>query len=188
MIARRIAPGLRRRFAFESWPDFDADVWRAVVERAESKVLARSPVLIQGSDRDAGAVDSAKANAERAGVAGDVELTKRAVSAIEPPDEPGWIVSNPPYGVRVGDADRLRNLYAQIGNTLRAKCPGWRVVLVSADASLERQLGLGTKPLLKTTNGGIGVRLIAAQVPSRPDRPAAAHQTTDTSAAQRYPS
>jgi putative N6-adenine-specific DNA methylase len=188
MIARRIAPGLRRHFAFESWPDFDATGWRTVLERAESKVLDRSPVLIQGSDRDAGAVDSAKANAERAGVLHDIVLSTRAISAIEPPDEPGWIVSNPPYGVRVGHADRLRDLYAQIGNTIRAKCPGWRVVLVSADPSLERQLRLGAKPLLKTTNGGIGVRLIAAQVPLQPDRPIPGRHTTDKSAAQRYPS
>src|SRR4029078_13334486 len=68
MLARRIAPGLRRRFAFEHWPDFESALWRDVVTEAESLVLAASPVAIQGSDRDAGAIEAARGNAERAGV------------------------------------------------------------------------------------------------------------------------
>jgi putative N6-adenine-specific DNA methylase len=75
--------------------------------------------------------------------------------------ESGLIVSNPPYGVRVGDRDRLRNLYAQLGNVIRAKAPGWRVALVSADQALERQTGLNLRPVLRTSNGGIRVRVMA---------------------------
>lgn len=165
LIARRIAPGLRRRFTFERWPDFDAALWRAVVAEAESSVLPASPVRITGSDRDAGAIEAALANAERAGVAGDVELDRRALSAIEPPPGVGWLVSNPPYGVRVGERDRLRNLYAQLGKVVRARCAGWQVALVSADAALERQTGLRLRALLRTSNGGIPVRIVAGVVP-----------------------
>ena len=97
------------------------------------------------------------------------------------------MVSNPPYGVRVGERDRLRNLYAQLGNILRVKCPGWRFALLSADPTLERQLRFPLEPVLRTSNGGIDVRLITGEVSPRlgadtvPD-------TTDTAAAQRYPS
>jgi putative N6-adenine-specific DNA methylase len=166
LLARRIAPGLHRGFAFERWPAFERAVWREVVGEAESRILPAAPVPIQGSDRDAGAIEAALGNAERAGVSGDVELVQRPLSAIAPPEGPGWLVSNPPYGVRVGDRDRLRNLYAQLGKVARAKCPEWRVALVSADAALERQTKLDLRSALATSNGGIRVRLMLGSVPS----------------------
>jgi putative N6-adenine-specific DNA methylase len=188
MISRRMAPGLRRQFAFQSWPDFDSREWDATLAAAQGRVLDRSPVRIQGSDRDAGAIEAASANAARAGVADDLELIQRPISAIDPPAEPGWLVSNPPYGFRVGEADRLRNLYAQLGNVARAKCPGWRVALLSADPGLERQLRLDMKPVLRTSNGGITVRVVAGQVPADSHHPEIAEQATDTAPARRYPS
>ena len=187
LFARRIAPGLGRQFAFENWPDFDASQWAAVIADAKARVIARAPAPIKGSDRDPGAIAAAISNADRAGVVNDVELLERPVSAIEPGVVPGWVISNPPYGVRVGESDRLRNLYAQLGNVLRAKCPGWRFALLSADPTLERQLRLPADPILRTSNGGINVRVIAGEVPAgheaqrAPDAP-------DTTAAQRYPS
>ncbi|HUQ80321.1 MAG TPA: THUMP domain-containing protein, partial [Gemmatimonadaceae bacterium] len=65
LIARRIAPGQARRFAFEAWPDFDATLWASTKEKARAAVLESSPVRLRGSDRDAGAIESAVANAER---------------------------------------------------------------------------------------------------------------------------
>jgi len=187
LIARRIAPGLERQFAFESWPDFDSSLWSDVLAAAKARVIPRAPAPIEGSDRDAGAIRAALSNAERAGVLEDVELSERPVSAIQPTARPGWIVSNPPYGVRVGERDRLHNLYAQLGNVLRAKCPGWRIALLSADPVLERQLRLGLEPILRTSNGGIDVRVITGEVTDRRDvHPAA--DAPDTTAAQRYPS
>ena len=162
LLARRMAPGLCRHFAFEQWPDFDAGAWRQVREDAESRVLPQSPVAIRGSDRDAGAIASAQANAARAGVADTVEFAVAPISAMESMAESGLIASNPPYGVRVGDRDRLRNLYAQLGKVIRAKAPGWRVALISADQALERQTGLNLRPILRTSNGGIRVRVVAA--------------------------
>jgi len=186
LIARRVAPGLGRQFAFESWPDFDSGLWTDVVSAAKARVIARAPAPIKGSDRDAGAVRAAVSNAERAGVLGDIELSERPVSAIQPTATPGWIISNPPYGVRVGEGDRLRNLYAQLGNVLRAKCPGWRFALLSADPALERQLRLRLEPILRTSNGGIDVRLIAGEVTPHDADPAV--EAPGTAAAQRYPS
>lgn len=159
-LARRIPPGLGRRFAFEQWPGFDADAWEAVRAAARERMLPRSPAPIQGSDRDAGAVAAATANAERAGVAADIQWRRAAISAIEPPPGPGWIVTNPPYGVRVGERQRLRDLYAQLGNVLRRRCPGWQVALLSTHAELEWQTGLALTPAFGTENGGIRVRLM----------------------------
>jgi len=187
LIARRIAPGLGRRFAFESWPDFDSSLWAGVIADAKAQVIARVPAPIKGSDRDAGAIAAAISNADRAGVSNDVELSERPISAIEPGTALGWVISNPPYGVRVGESDRLRNLYAQLGNVLRAKCPGWRFALLSADPALERQMRLRADPILRTSNGGINVRVIAGEVPAGHGAQHA-QDAPDTTAAQRYSS
>src|SRR5690606_33962484 len=101
--------------------------WERILDDARARILPAVPAPIQASDRDAGAIEAAVANAERAGVTGDIDFSRRAISAIDPPPGPGWIVTNPPYGARVGERDRLRNLYSQLGKVLRAKCPGWSV-------------------------------------------------------------
>ena len=164
LIARRIAPGLRRSFAFEHWPDFDRATWRSVVDSAKSAMLPSAPKPVRGSDRDAGAIEAAMANAGRAGVANDIDFSVRPISALDSMVEPAWLVTNPPYGVRVGESDRLRNLYAQLGKVARARWPGCRIALVSADARLESQLGLRLRPVLTTTNGGIKVRVVTGTV------------------------
>jgi putative N6-adenine-specific DNA methylase len=169
LLARRIAPGLRRSFAFVEWPELDREIWESVLDEARSLVLPRAAAVIQASDRDAGAIEAAVANAERAGVTGDIELTRRSLSAIEPPPEPGWVVTNPPYGARVGERDRLRNLYSQLGKVLSAKCAGWTIALLSADSRLDSRLGIPLETILKTRNGGIAVRVATGVVGRRED-------------------
>jgi putative N6-adenine-specific DNA methylase len=164
LIARRIAPGLHRHFAFMGWPGFDETLWKRLHREAVAAVLPRAPAVIQATDRDAGAVESARANATRAGVASDVGFERRALSAIEPPAGPGWLCTNPPYGVRVSERAELRNLYAQLGNVARAKCVGWELAMFSADARLERATRLKLRPVLRTVNGGIPVRVVRGTV------------------------
>lgn len=171
LIARRIAPGLAgpdrepRDYSFTSWPDFDVERWAKVVDRACEEIRPAAGIPILGSDRDGGAIEAATANAARAGVQGDVDLSVRPVSAIEPPPGPGSIVINPPYGVRVGERDPLRNLYAALGHTLRTGAPGWTLALLSPDHALERQVGIPLDEALRTSNGGIPVRLMVGRVP-----------------------
>jgi putative N6-adenine-specific DNA methylase len=118
-MARRIAPGRNRDFAFRAWPEFDASMWTRLVDEARSGELPRVAAPIAASDRDAGAIEAARANAARGGVESDVSFTVAPISALEPRRGEGWLISNPPYGVRVGERDRLRNLYAQLGNVAR---------------------------------------------------------------------
>lgn len=166
LLARQIAPGMQRRFAFMDWPEFHASDWTALIDEARSKALARAPSRILASDRDAGAIESAAANAERAGVAADVDLSVRALSAIEPPSTAGLIATNPPYGVRVGRRAAVRNLYAQLGHVLRARCSGWRIALYSPDPRLTGEVGLRLREILRTTNGGIRVSAVTGTVES----------------------
>ena len=166
LAARRASPGARREFAIERWPGVPAELVRTV--RSELGALSRpsAPGPIVGSDRDAGAIEAARENAQRAGVATDADFAVHAISAMRLPDaERGWIVSNPPFGVRVGEASRVRDLWAQLGHVLRRRAPGWRVTLLSPDAALERQLRIPTEVVARTTNGGIPVRMVSGVVP-----------------------
>lgn len=164
MMARDIAPGLQRTFAAERWPEMRAGVWSAARDSARARIKPSAEVVLIGSDRDAGAIEAANANAVRAGVGADVQFVQRALSDLVAPDGPGMLIANPPYGVRVGESAPLRDLYARLGQVARAHCTGWRVALLSPDRALEGQTGLRFTEVLKTNNGGIPVRVVAATV------------------------
>jgi putative N6-adenine-specific DNA methylase len=169
MIARRIPPGLERNFAFLSWPEADAARWTELVDHTRRLILKASPVRIAASDRDAGAIDAARSNAERAGVAGDIELAVQSISAAGPPSgSVGALIMNPPYGERIGDSDAIRNLYAQMGNVARKNFAGWTFGMLSPDKGLEAQTRLPLEERFKTSNGGIPVRFVTAVVPASP--------------------
>ena len=163
-LARLIAPGRDRDFAFLRWPEVDHASWNKLLDDARSGELPSSPVEIVGADRDAGAIDAARANAQRAGVADDVEFRVQPISALQPAEPPGLIATNPPYGVRIGESDPLRNLYAQLGNVTRRQRAGWTLALLSADRHLERQTGLRFEERFRTRTGGIPIHLVTASV------------------------
>ena len=154
----------RCAFAMERCPTVATGIGATV--RAELAALAElgKTGMISGSDRDAGAIAGAISNAERAGVASDLSLAVHALSAVRFPEDRGWVVTNPPYGVRVGDADRVRDLWAQLGNVLRERAGGWQVALLSPDPALDRQLRLPLKAVASTSNGGIPVRIMVGEV------------------------
>ena len=166
LLARNMAPGRARHFAFMDWPGYDAALWARLLAEAEAARLGPPPRLL-GSDRDAGAIAAAEANAQRAGVAEAIEFTRCAVSSIAPPPGRGWVVTNPPYGVRVSGSPELRNLYARFGQVLRARCPGWQVAVLSTEDRLLRSTGLAFEPEhnLALMNGGLKVKLARGVVP-----------------------
>ena len=166
LLARNIAPGHARRFAFMDWPNFDSKLWASVWAEAQAAQVD-SQTRLYASDRDAGAIEAAQANAARAGLAEAIEFSRRAVSAIEPPAETGWVISNLPYGARTESNHDLRNLYARVGQTLRQKCAGWQVALLISDERLQSSFNLpfdeGRSRWLM--NGGLRVKLVRAKVP-----------------------
>ncbi|MFO6465535.1 class I SAM-dependent RNA methyltransferase [Jannaschia sp. KMU-145] len=162
-IAAGLHPGRARSFAFEHLATFDANTWAVM----SAPVSGIAPVSrFHGSDRDAGAFTAARANAERAGVADLVSFEKRAVSEIAPPDgPPGLVIVNPPYGRRVGDRKPLYGLHGALGAALMDRFAGWRVGIVTTEASLAQATGL---PLLPAgppiAHGGLRVRLWRTEV------------------------
>ena len=165
LIARRMAPGLQRHFACERWPSAPSAVFAALRDDARAGVLGRAPAPIVASDRDAGAIEACRANAARAGVTDDIDIRCCALSAATVPHGTGLLLTNPPYGTRVGEGVALRNLYAQLGNLARRRLGGWSVALLSAHRELERQTGLPLEAILRFRNGGLPVRLVRAMVP-----------------------
>ena len=165
LMALGIPPGIDRRFAFMDWPGYDESLWQTIhgpssrtcPERSRG-VHGQSPVIL-ASDRDAGAIKMAQANAERAGISDTIEFKCQAVSSIMPPPGPGWVVTNPPYGLRLSEGKDLRNLYAQFGNVLRQKCPGWNLSVLCSDPALLGQMQFKLDTSLALVNGGIRVRL-----------------------------
>lgn len=172
LLAARIAPGLAaatrtpRDFGFSLWPGFNAVLWQNCIDDARMMMRDLPQGRIVGTDRDAGAIAAARANRERAGLAGAVTFTEAPVSALAPPDGPkGWVATNPPYGMRIGDQGDVRRLYAAFGRAVRERAPGWGLAMLSPDSRLDgitaSEWGAPLRERFQTRNGGIPVRLVA---------------------------
>ena len=163
MLARRMAPGRHRSFSCQQWPAFDATAWQRLLDGIDSDVVDRCPPIV-GSDRDAGAVAAARTNVDTAGLADRIEVLERPASAIEPPPggRAGWVVSNPPYGERIGGGRSLVPLYDAFGRALTERFAGWRVALLVADRVPVGAMGLSWTTACTTANGGIPVRVDVA--------------------------
>ena len=163
MIAARMAPGRNREFRFRHWPAHDAAEWKRVHGAARSGERPGSVPPITGSDRSAAAVRAATDNAERAGVTRMVRFEKEDALQLDGGPTPGWVVTNPPYGVRLGDSGESRRLMSRFGSTLQSRFAGWHVALL-APAPLERAIRIPLQPGFRTTNGGLKVQLLAGLV------------------------
>jgi putative N6-adenine-specific DNA methylase len=157
-----------------NWPGFTESRWNALLEKARNSE-SRSSERIRGSDRDGGAVQAATRNAERAGVADTIEFRERAISAAiagleDAGKRAGWVLTNPPYGIRIGESEDLRNLYATLGTELKAK-RGWRLGILTTDTAMVRQTRLPLVARFATRNGGIPVSFMASEKPAKIDAP-----------------
>jgi 23S rRNA (guanine2445-N2)-methyltransferase / 23S rRNA (guanine2069-N7)-methyltransferase len=164
LIAARIAPGLlRKRFGFERWLQHDAVLWEELRRAAESE---RAPDALEvgryaGSDRDQSAIRAAIANANRAGLGNHLLFDRRDVSNLPATKYPtGLIVVNPPYGVRIGDPEKIESLYASLGDKLLRCFPGWEAGVFTGDPPLGRALGLRAYRSHTLFNGAIECRLL----------------------------
>ncbi|MFN3745219.1 MAG: class I SAM-dependent RNA methyltransferase [Hyphomicrobiaceae bacterium] len=143
-IAAGLKPGRERHFAFEHLATFDPAAWD---DMRRAPPLVKPANRFYGSDRDAGAIEMSRANAARAGVAEFTVFQQHAVSDLmPPPGPPGLVITNPPYGDRIGDKKRLEALYRALGETLRTRFAGWRVGIITNEAWLAKATGLPFEP------------------------------------------
>jgi putative N6-adenine-specific DNA methylase len=181
LIARNIAPGLARRrrtpraFRFLDWPSLHGLAWDDIIAQATTRIRPHCPAPILASDRNAGAIRAATANADRAGVEADVEFAVRPLSSVVPPRRAastsgrasasvdggndrrsagtaGWIVTNPPYGERIGNRADARRITHELHARLQSDFDGWSLAaLIPGHEAADSPFA--------TRNGGIPVHL-----------------------------
>lgn len=159
-IAAGLPPGRARRFSCMDMPDFDAKLFEQV--KAGLTRPARDGATLIGCERDAGAVEVAKANAARAGVGERVQFIERSLGDAELPSLSGdgtVLLANPPWGQRTGDPSRLRNLYASLGNLAERLPKPVRIGLITNEPALAHATKLPLSRALMTDHGGIKIGL-----------------------------
>lgn len=158
LLARRIAPGGRRSFAFEQWPSYRPAVWERHRRLAEAEALERSPVPIVCSDIHDDCVQAAHENAKRAGVLGDLTLQQGdalKLTGSVSGTHGGLCIANLPYGKRVGRVPDVLALYGRLGRHLQRHWREWDVGLV-VPRGLTKALGRGQwRETARFRNGGL---------------------------------
>ncbi len=182
-MAAGVAPGLGRpRHGFVGWRGHDAALWESLLAEARTRsdegLRALQPVFF-GQDADPAVLNEARRNAQAAGVAGFLHLARGTVEHLQPPPGAagGLVISNPPYGERLGERGTLAGVYRAFGERLRAGFAGWRVAVIVADEELGHAIGLRADKRYVLFNGAIECRLLtfgisepsaSAERPARP--------------------
>lgn len=154
MIAWNIAPGLRRTFAAEAWPIVPAELWHAAREEAFDLLRDDVPLNISGSDIDPGAIEVAEAAAKAAGLAKELRFSVAPVAQVRPEGDYGCIITNPPYGERLGDEQAAALALRQLG-VMTKPLPSWSVFILNPDTHLEHYMGRPANKKRKLFNGRI---------------------------------
>lgn len=158
-MALDVAPGLGRRFAFEKLKNFDKRRWQGLLQQNAARQKPRGPLSIYGSDLSGEALKSARTNLAAAGLEQVVSLKRANVLEISAPAKEGIIVTNPPYGVRLGEQQELAELYPKLGDALKKKFSGWRAYILSADMRLPKLIRLAASKRTPLFNGPLECRL-----------------------------
>ena len=159
MMALDIAPGGTRSFGLQRLRSFDAKMWESVRTQAHNK-RARVPELpIFGADLYGEQLKLARANLAAVGLQEAVSLKQANVLELPAPAISGVIVTNPPYGVRVGDQQKLAAFYPKLGDALKAKYAGWSAWIFTGDMRLPRLIGLKPARRIPLYNGALECRL-----------------------------
>ncbi len=165
LMAAEIPPGLlRKQFGFENWLGHKADIWQRLLKEGENAGKKGFDVLkklkkgrITGSDSDIRAVRSARENAEEAGVSPGVLLFEASAEEAAPPAgmEKGLVLTNPPYGERLGDKKAAEETFRMLGETLKKNFTGWEAAVLSSDPEAARKIGMSASRTNTLFNGPI---------------------------------
>ncbi len=160
LIAAGIPPGsLRKDFGFFRWKDFEPGLYRSVLGKLKADSAKKAAFPVTGSDISRSALRTAGNNIERAGLSGIVELRQGSVTDSDPPPAPGIMVSNPPYGKRMGASD-INTLYKDIGDTLKQRYDGYEAWMISSNLEALKHVGLRPSKKIKLFNGPVECRFM----------------------------
>ena len=132
LIGRNIAPGLRRKFASEGWPAIEPEAWQQARLAARREIVTEGSLQLFGYDIDEASVEAGKVNARRAGVGGDIVFEQKDVKDLWIDKQYGVVISNPPYGIKMGEFRELNQIYISLNKTFRKK-KGWSIYVLTAD-------------------------------------------------------
>lgn len=183
LMALDIAPGsMRARYGFIGWLGHDRELWQRLTaeatQRREATVAQR--IVLRGYDQDPGAVRAAIENVERARLRGFVHIERRDLTQLtRESGTHGLIVTNPPYGERIGDQERLQSVYELLGQKLRENFEGWKGAVFTGNPPLAKAIGINASRSHTLFNGRIECRLLRFDIQpdeyrgaARPPRPA----------------
>lgn len=160
MMAHHIAPGLERKFGFFRLANFDAALWQKLLSEAKSRRLPAEPQPIFGSDISPDQVERARQNLAAARMHECVQLECADLLLRNPPAAEGVLVANPPYGVRLEEAEQLAAFYPRLGDALKQRFAGWRCYFISADPQMPKLIGLKASKRTPLFNGALECRLL----------------------------
>jgi putative N6-adenine-specific DNA methylase len=164
LLAQRIAPGLfhQGKFGFENWSDFDAALWQQLREEAEAQRIEEPQAYLAGSDLDPKVIRDAAANIEAAGLDECIRLSVRDVRDAQQPQgqAPGLVITNPPYGERIGEEAQMAALYKVIGDALKTNFQGYEAFVFTGNLEAAKSIGLKVSRRIPLFNGPIDCRLL----------------------------
>ncbi|PZP22817.1 bifunctional 23S rRNA (guanine(2069)-N(7))-methyltransferase RlmK/23S rRNA (guanine(2445)-N(2))-methyltransferase RlmL [Pseudomonas kuykendallii] len=175
MIAADIAPNLtREQWGFSEWLGHVPALWKKLQGEAQERAtagLARPPLWIRGYEADPRLIQPARNNIERAGLGDWIKVYQGEVATFEPrPDQnqKGLVISNPPYGERLGDEASLLYLYQNLGERLRQACMGWEAAVFTGAPDLGKRMGIRSHKQYAFWNGALPCKLLLIKV--QPDQ------------------
>lgn len=175
LMALDRAPGLLRPgFGFLGWQQHDVSAWRELLDEAQlraQKGMTRRNQHFSGCDADHLVISQARANAERAGISRFVSFSVQDMKTIAPSETqtPGLLLTNPPYGMRLGNQSQVEALYRLLGNRIKKEFKGWRAGVFTAHTDLGAALGVRFKKQYRLYNGPIPCRLFCFDIHEKTD-------------------
>ena len=154
MIGWNLAPGLRRSFPSETWPAIEAQLWEDARNEAIDSVRDDIPLQIAGSDIDPDAIAVAEASVKAAGLTGEIQLATLPVAKVRLTGDYGCVITNPPYGERIGDPEEVQRALRQLG-ALTAGNPSWSSFVLSPSKQMDHYFGRPAGKKRKLFNGRI---------------------------------
>jgi len=158
-MALGLAPGRDRPFGFEKLSRFDAAAWKKVKLASQARAQPVAPRQVFGSDLYGRTLDAARANLRDMGLEPVVALKQANLLDLSPPAPEGILVTNPPYGVRLGEKEDLARFYPELGHLLKQKFAGWTAYIFSGDPELPKLIRLSASRRTVLYNGAIECRL-----------------------------
>ena len=192
MMAADIAPGmLRERYGFDQWLQHDAELWQTLVDEAHQRKasgLEKLDLDIRGYDANPRVLEYTTKNIENAGLDDHIRLAHKPIDQFgKPTAERGLLLTNPPYGERLGEVEDLIPLYQKLGTVLQKNFHGWRAAIFTGNLDLGRETDLSPTKQYSLFNGTIPCKLLifedmtskSASIAARLSIPAPALQLTE---------